>query len=475
MERYQKIILYTSAIAFIFVNCVAIRREIFLVPLLSAFLVGLYLLVYHFDWSLYLMAFITPLSVTLREISRFNMDISLPSEAIMILITLLFLFRTLYGYPINRKLLTHPVSIAIYVYLFWLLITSITSELPLVSFKFFASKLWFIIACYFAIQQLFQKNRQHIVRFFTAYALGLGFVVIITTLKHASMGFSEVTGHWIMSPFYNDHTAYGAILAFFLPIVIAFIFLPENKKWVKTLYITLTVIFGIAFFLSYSRAAWISFLAAILVWIILKMRIKLSWVVIGLVVLGAAFFTFSDEILYRMSRNTQASSGNLKEQLQSITNITTDDSNVERINRWVAAGGLIEERPVFGWGPGTYQFVYAPFQRGKYKTAISTNFGDGGNAHSEYIGPFAEGGVLGLLTVFTLVVMILYYGVVTYIRSSDKTVRLITLALTFALVTYAVHGVLNNFLDTDKLALPYWAAFAAIVVLNQNVKEEATN
>lgn len=447
-------------------------REIFLVPLVSAILVGLYLLIYHFDWSLYLMALITPLSVTLREISRFNMDISLPSEPLMILITLLLFFRTLSGYPINRKLLKHPVSIAIYLYLFWMLITSITSELPFVSFKFLASKIWFIVSCYFATQQLFQKNNKNIVRFFSSYALGLGLVVVITTVKHALMGFSERSGHWIMSPFYNDHTAYGAVIAFFLPIVVALFFLPENRRWHKAIYITLSVLFSIGLFLSYSRAAWVSFIVAILLWIVLKLRIKISWLVIGLIVLGATFFTFSDEIFYRMSRNTQDSSGNLKEQLQSITNITTDASNVERFNRWVAAGGLIEERPFVGWGPGTYQFVYAPYQKGKYKTIISTNFGDGGNAHSEYIGPFAEGGVLGFLTVLTLVILILYYGIVTYIRSYDKTVRLIALSLTFALTTYAVHGVLNNFLDTDKLSLPYWAAFAAIVAMNFNMKKE---
>jgi putative inorganic carbon (HCO3(-)) transporter len=32
------------------------------------------------------------------------------------------------------------------------------------------------------------------------------------------------------------------------------------------------------------------------------------------------------------------------------------------------------------------------------------------------------------------------------------------------LTTYYLHGALNNFLDTDKVAVPFWA-FTAIVVL----------
>ena len=37
----------------------------------------------------------------------------------------------------------HPVSIALYVYLGWMLLTCITSEIPMVSFKFWLSKIWF--------------------------------------------------------------------------------------------------------------------------------------------------------------------------------------------------------------------------------------------------------------------------------------------------------------------------------------------
>jgi putative inorganic carbon (hco3(-)) transporter len=127
---------------------------------------------------------------------------------------------------------------------------------------------------------------------------------------------------------------------------------------------------------------------------------------------------------------------------------------------------MIKERPVLGWGPGTYQFVYAPFQKGKFKTIISTNFGTGGNAHSEYIGPWAETGTVGLVTILTLFILILYYGISTYIRAKDSKIRLLSLTMSLSLITYFIHGALNNFLDTDKLSLPFWASFAVIVVLN---------
>jgi len=418
------------------------------------------------------MAFITPFSIIIEN-NQVNLGLSMPSEVIMIAVTILFLFRILYDIKLDRKLLIHPVSIAIYIYLIWLLITSITSEIPIVSFKFLASKIWFIVSSYFMVIQLIKKDLSNAIKFLNCYAIGLALIVIITTARHAGMGFSEDSGHWIMSPFYNDHTAYGAILAFFLPISIGFFFLPDNSKWKKIGYLILSFIFIIGLYLSFSRAAWISFIMAAGVWLVLKLRIKFSWFIIGITSLFFLFYFFSDDLLYKMSRNSQDSSGNFVEQVQSISNISTDSSNVERINRWVAAKGMILERPVVGWGPGTYQFVYAPFQKAKYKTIISTNFGTGGNAHSEYIGPWAETGTIGLFTILTLCILILYYGITTYIRAKNTKNRLLSLTVSLSLVTYFIHGALNNFLDTDKLSLPFWASFAVIVVLNSLYLEKS--
>jgi len=249
-----------------------------------------------------------------------------------------------------------------------------------------------------------------------------------------------------------------------IPITAGFFFLPDNKLPQKIFYVVITLILLMAFYLSFSRAAWISLVVAIGVLIILKLRIKLSWLLGSGLILGLLLFFYADDILYKMSRNSQDSSGNFIEHVQSMSNISTDASNMERINRWTAAFGMIEEKPVFGWGPGTYQFEYAPFQKGYYRTIISTDFGDGGNAHSEYIGPCAESGIPGMLTVFAIVFTFLIIGIKTYIYTEDKTLKLLSLCMVISLVSYYTHGVFNNFLDTDKLSAIVWAAMAVITV-----------
>jgi len=450
-------------VIFISLNCIAVAHEIFYVPIFSAAAVLLYLLFFRVDMLIYLMAFITPLSIDMVD-SKYDMGLSIPAEIIMVLLAILFFIRLLYDVKLERKIVFHPISIVIYIYLTWMLTTSITSEMPLVSFKYFASQSWFIVACYFVVIQLVKNDLKKAVTFFNCYALGLAIVVLITSAKFALQGFSQHNMHWIMNPFYNDHTAYGAAIAFFIPLIMALFIIDGKTIWKKIYYIMVFMVLLMGFYLSYCRAAWLSILVAFAVFVVMKLRIRFSWLLVGFLLLFATLYYFSDDILYTMGRNTQDSSGDFVEHITSISNITTDASNVERLNRWTAAFEMIEERPVVGWGPGTYQFVYAGYQKSKYKTIITTNFGDGGNAHSEFIGPCAEMGFPGAMIVLLLMIIVLYTGIKTYIRSSDKISKTWSVFAVIALVSYYVHGIMNNFLDTDKLALPFWACVAIIVV-----------
>ena len=147
-----------------------------------------------------------------------------------------------------------------------------------------------------------------------------------------------------------------------------------------------------------------------------------------------------------------------------MTNISTDASNVERLNRWSCAIRMFEQRPVFGWGPGTYMFQYAPFQLSYEKTIISTNEGDRGNAHSEYLGPLAESGLFGILYFILIAVFSIYTGLRAYKYAVNKEIKTLSLFALLGLITYFVHGFLNNFLDTDKLSSLFWGSIAFLVV-----------
>ncbi len=463
-ERLKISIVYFVTAIFVLLNTYLVYKEMYYGILIPVAFIMLILYIFSLEKILLLAVFVTPLAVNIGDYDL-GVSISVPSEPLLIGILFFFTLKILLEGGIERRIVRHPVTLAIIFSLAWMMITSITSDIPLVSFKYLLSRLWFIVPVYFGGLMLF-RTKTNIRRFIWAYMLALIVVIGYTTWVHQGYNFSEKAGHWVMSPFYNDHTAYGVILALFIPVMIALAIDRSVSARQRFFAVLAVVVLSIALYLSYSRAAWVSVGFAMGVLILVKLRIKFKWIAISVVALLTVFFTFKFEILDRLDKNKQDASANFIEHIQSISNISSDASNLERINRWQAALRMYEERPVLGWGPGTYQFEYAPFQRSKEKTIISTNLGDHGNAHSEYIGPLAESGFPGFLSVLFILVTVIYTGLKVYRKDSNAQTRLLALSATLGLITYYVHGIMNNFLNTDKASVPFWGFVAIIVALD---------
>ena len=431
-----------------------------LVPL--ALLVA-WLFYVRLETGLLLMALLTPFAVDVALMP--GMELSMPVEPMMILFSCFFLFRVLVANNYDLRILRHPVTVLLLAGLAWWVVTSCTSRLPWVSFKYFLARLWFVLPFYFAAVQIF-RNRERIGQFYWAYAIGLGVVILIATSKTLG-NFSDLqTLHRVMRPFYNDHTAYGCAIALLVPASVHFIFGGRWKGWQRVLTLLLFALLCTGLFFSYCRAAWISVVAAAGIYLLVRMGMKVKWMVLLFGLGVGLFFVYQSDVLYTLGKNHHDSSYTLADQVKSISNISTDASNVERLNRWASAMRLWKESPVLGVGPGTYQFLYGSYQKSYQLSTISTNAGDLGNAHSEYIGPMTEQGLPGVLLVAALFLTTFATGVRVYRTAKDPAVGRMALAFTLSLLTYYVHGVFNNFLDTDKLSVPFWAFTAAVVALD---------
>ena len=437
--------------------------ENYLVLLVPAAMLLVWFFMMYRDESLALMALATPFAVDYALIG--NMSLSMPVEPMMIVFTVVFLFQELLMRSYDKRVLRHPVSILIMLSLVWMVFTSVVSLKPVESFKYTAVRLWFVIPFFYATAQSFQKVR-HIRLFYWAYALSLSVVVVITTVK-TMQRFGELQMlHHVMQPFYNDHTAYGCIIALMLPLAAYFALEPRTRLWKRIVAVSLTVLLLVGLGLSYCRAAWISVVGAIAVYLLVRLGVRMRWLAISAALLLGLFFAFQDDIMYELGKNKQDSSFTLADQVKSISNISTDASNLERLNRWNAAFRMWKDQPLTGIGPGAYQFIYGPYQRSDMMTIISTNDGDMGNAHSEYIGPLTEQGVPGALLMLAIFVATFVTGERVYRTAVDRRKGHLALVLAVSLFTYYVHGIMNNFLDTDKLSVPFWALTAAIVAID---------
>lgn len=463
----KDIVAYIVSFLFILLNGIFITNEMYFFMLIPFVLVVLYLALFALDLLLMIIIFIVPLSIPLQEFTReYGFNMSLPAEPLLFGVLIVFVFKLLTEKKFDKKVAYHPISIAIYINLIWMMFTTISSSNPLVSVKFVTSRLWFLVAFYFLGTQLFQ-NYKNIKRSIWLYVIPLLIVVAYTIIRHISYGiFDRQVAHWVMSPFYNDHTAYAAILAMYLPVLLGLATKSNYSINLKFIVWLLVVYLVIAIVLSYTRAAWLSLVGTLGVWLVIKLKIKFRTLLFLGVSLIALFFIFQTQIFIMLEKNEQDSSADLSEHVKSMSNISSDASNLERINRWKSALRMFCNRPVLGFGPGTYQFEYAPYQFSYELTIISTNAGDGGNAHSEYIGPLAETGVLGSLSFIAIVILTIYTAIKLYHRLKDKEMRMLVLSCLLGLITYFLHGFLNNFLDTDKASVPFWGFIAIIVAID---------
>jgi putative inorganic carbon (HCO3(-)) transporter len=450
-----------------------VRDEKFIALFLPAVLLVAIFVFVRMDYALLTIFLLTPLSVPLREyFPSLGIDMYLPTEPLLVMISFLFLSKLLLDKIPDKRFFTHPVSLVIYFSLFWILVTSISSSLPAVSFKFLASRIWFLLPFYFLSGFLFYRLK-NIRLFYILYTIGLMVVILYSTNRHMGYGLmDQEASNWVSSPFYNDHTAYGAALAIVLFNTLGLLFSRKNTKWFRLFGLGALAVLLFALVFSFSRAAWISVVGALGVLILVWLKIKFKWVALITVILVGLISFFYLDIMHTLEKNEQDSSGNFSQHITSITNISTDASNVERLNRWNSAIRMFREKPLLGWGPGTYTFQYAPFQYAREKTIISTNFGDGGNAHSEYLGPLAESGIFGPLYFLLIGIFSLLTGFRVYHRSKEKEVRIMALFTTLGLITYLLHAFLNNFLDTDKLSALFWGSIAVLVALDLRRKSQ---
>ena len=450
--------------AFVVSNSIVLYyKGSYILSLIPLALLVVWLFVQRLETGMLCMALLTPFAINVSLLP--GSELSMPVEPMMILFTLIFFFRILVERNYDLRLLRHPVSLLLAASVVWMFITSCTSHLPWVSFKYTLARIWFVVPFFYANAQIFRQQKR-IREFFWAYAVGLGIVILISTIKTLG-NFSDLqTLHRVMKPFFNDHTAYGCVIALFLPAAFYFVFSKSNRGWLRVLTLLLFALLCVGLFFSYCRAAWLSVIGAIGVYVLIRLGMKVKWMVVLFGLGIGVFFVYQSDVLYQLGKNHQDSSYDLAGQVKSISNISTDASNLERLNRWASAMRIWRESPAVGCGPGTYQFIYGSYQKSYQLSTISTNAGDLGNAHSEYIGPMTEQGLPGLILVASLFLCTFATGVKVYRTAKNPDTARMALAFTLSLLTYYIHGIFNNFLDTDKLSVPFWAFTAAIVALD---------
>lgn len=463
----QKFFLFSALVLTVFLFVFAIVAQQFWVVVIPVGMFAIMASILYTEKALLFFGALAPLSVNNDNLFG-GFGMSLPTEPMYILLFLLLMFHVFKEGQFNLTFLKHPLVFTVVLYLTWLWITSIFSTMNLVSVKYSLARTWYITLFFFFGIRIFRDYR-NIHWFLKAFTIFTLVCVGYTLIMHSADGFSRSSSYGISWPFFPDHGMYAAAIAFAFFILFFYTFYVRQFDFhvffSPVLFFALFVLtFGII--VSFTRATWLSLVVAFGLWGILNLKIKFSWILIVLLSVGTYAVVQQDEILYSLEANKQGSSDELEGHVKSVSNITTDPSNLERINRWKCASRMVSERPWFGFGPGTYVFKYGPFQKSSELTIISTNSGDLGDAHSEFFSAMSEMGFIGLILWAALVLVTISTAFRVIYTTSVLKVKLTATLVLLGLITYYTHAVLNNYSQYDKVAVPLWAFTAIIVVLD---------
>lgn len=469
---------YTKGAVFFFVLPLIIASSFgfgmihpqYFIPVSAFFLIGLAYLVIRLELQVYLLKMIAlflPFSIELPLSS--SAMILFPGEA-LVGIAAITLFLDIIIQPYNfRKYFDGEVRYALPLIIIYI-ISSLFSTIPSVSAKFIVIHITYLLVFLFFLKNSLTRHPHLFIRLIALYSLSFSLVIAYATFRFWQFGFNPVVVKGIFQPFYKDHTITGATAVMLSAYWFANAFNSKNLLN-RTIQVIAGLFFLYAVFLTHSRAAIYSLLAFAGIWTILQLKIHYRYLAvimtIGLFLMVAFHQQIYDKLYYNkyISRKPKME---WPEFLKSVGNVTTDDSNVERLNRWYSGIKMFLARPVLGFGPGTYQFEYIPFQKAELmnrltvKDPLKIPENSGGTAHSEYILSLSEMGFPGLAA---MLLIFFRWIVIAFIKAREHACRKWIIVAFTAISTYLFHAFFNNFLNTDKFAFLFWGMAAYLITV----------
>jgi putative inorganic carbon (hco3(-)) transporter len=325
-------------------------------------------------------------------------------------------------------------------------LTIIVSAYRLESFKAALNATWYGLFGVFLLNNISTPSR---LRMLSWTLLLSGAALSLYSLVNVLVGHYEpLIGYWWGEPFFTEHGSFSAYLSFVCALALGLAF--EMPGPPKVLLALVALLSGSQVILSMTRAAWLGLVGlAVFLAVIFWRRIFRpgNMVLMAAVILGVAGLVLASGATRRLERHAETIAD------------PTYVSNLERVNRWAAGYGMFRSAPLTGVGFGAFSAAYLSFRRIPLETEQSTNRM---GVHSEYLKILAETGLLGLMAAAVTFFFVARITVRTIRRTRDPYLRGLAVGMAGGLVTYGIHGIVNNYMAYDKLAVPVWTAVGVL-------------
>jgi putative inorganic carbon (HCO3(-)) transporter len=284
------------------------------------------------------------------------------------------------------------------------------------------------------------KNRDQIRKLFQILIVSAVLVSILGIAKHI-LGFEQR----VTSP-----TSGYVTLAVFLAAIFSFtlgmglfhkLFQRALILWSALLLILLCLTF------TFSRSQWLAaFFVMIVIGIVKNVKIPLLFFLI--IILIILFSPAIQERAFTLLDPLSHSSG--------------------RLVIWKGAYDVFPERPILGFGIGTFHTIF-PFKEQLLDKGA-------GRWHSDYLQIAMESGLLGLAAFFYLIMMVFKRGITLYRRSSSENgfQKGAIFGLMMAILSFLIGGLWSDFISDPISSMLFWFLIGMLAVFWEQSTQQET-
>lgn len=281
-----------------------------------------------------------------------------------------------------------------------------------------------------------------------AEAFKFAYVIIFLAVILSVIGtyFFIVTEHYsylrLVSTFYQ-HNPFAGFLLFALPLSYAFLFYADSakKRWI---FLAITAFLTLAFALTHSRGAWISFIVPFALLLFFKLRstkkIAKTLGIVAVIALTTVAGWWGLTQIKEYQADQLATETQTEVAVQYSVETTEENAYVARLHFWDGARRIITDHPIAGTGLDTYKIMYRQYlQDIRYYTI---------DPHNIYLKMLAELGVIGALPFFWFIGVV-FFVVLIGMRKVNSLENKNDTALVLGLAAGILGSMAHNFVELD--------------------------
>ena len=391
---------------------------------------------------------------------------------------------------INNKpklfFLSNPVFISVLFFIFVIFLVTLTGVNPKNSFFSNFERdsgalqlLHYFIFFYLALSLLkTKKDWINFIRAFLLISLYISFYVLgqVYSSSNFFVGHSNRPGGTLGNPIYlANYLLFVYFFAFYL------IFNEKNRlwKWFWEFYVFFQ---GIIFLFACTRSTTMGMILAIFAFSFFKIfelrkkKFKNFFpyllIVILIPVLGAVFYSTQESYFWHKIPCICRFATTPKKILDQKTNLTPIERTMEyraphitsRLFTWSSALGGFMEKPILGWGPENFPYLFDKYYSAKHANPWYDR------AHNLYLDYLTNGGLVLFLSFFAIIFAIIYQLNKVSENKVSSNVKFLSYSLLIAYLTQA-------FFNFDDLStyLAIFLFFSFIVFITANYKKSKDN